>query len=93
MSVSSEAQDHQDQTHPRAARPTFPPLLDTAAVADVLSVSSRHIQRLVAERRIPFLRVGRFIRFDPAELSVWVDAQRVEVRRPDIRPSSIEPVE
>jgi hypothetical protein len=48
---------------------------------------------LVAERRIPFLRVGRFIRFDPAELSVWVDAQRVEVRRPDIRPSSIEPVE
>jgi hypothetical protein len=34
----------------------------------------------VAERRIPFLKVGRFVRFDPGELNVWLDDHRVDVR-------------
>lgn len=42
------------------------PLLDIGAVAEALGVTPRHIQRLVSERRIPFLKVGRFVRFDPA---------------------------
>jgi excisionase family DNA binding protein len=52
-------------------------LLDIHGVAEVLSVTPRHIQRLVAERRIPYLKIGRFVRFDRAELSVWLDQQRV----------------
>jgi hypothetical protein len=35
----------------------------------------------VAERRIPFFKVGKFVRFDPGELDVWLDQQRVEMRR------------
>jgi excisionase family DNA binding protein len=58
------------------------PLLDTEAVAEVLGVTPRHIRRLVTERRIPFLKVGRFIRFDAAALNVWLDEQRVEPVRP-----------
>jgi excisionase family DNA binding protein len=54
------------------------PLLDADAVAQALGVTRRHVQRLVSERRIPFLKVGRFVRFDPAELNVWLDRQRVE---------------
>ena len=54
------------------------PLLDIDAVALALGVTRRHVQRLVAERRIPFLKVGRFVRFDPAALNVWLDQQRVE---------------
>lgn len=57
-------------------------LIDVHDLADVLDVTPRHIQRLVAERRIPFLKVGRFVRFDPAELNVWLDEQRVAVVRP-----------
>ena len=57
------------------------PLMDMDAVAASLNVSRRHVQRLVSERRIPFLKVGRFVRFDPAELSVWLDQQRVEAVR------------
>jgi hypothetical protein len=34
----------------------------------------------VAERRIPFFKVGKFVRFDPGELDVWLDQQRVKVR-------------
>ena len=58
------------------------PLIDIHGVAEVLGVTPRHIQRLVAERRIPYLKVGRFVRFDRAELSVWLDQQRREVRHP-----------
>jgi excisionase family DNA binding protein len=47
-------------------------------VAEALGVTSRHVQRLVSERRIPFLKVGRFVRFDPGALNVWLDQQRVE---------------
>ena len=28
----------------------------------------------LAERRVPFLRVGRFIRFDPAKIATWLDS-------------------
>jgi len=57
------------------------PLLNIDAVAEALGVTPRHIQRLVSERRIPFLKVGRFVRFDPGALNVWLDQQRVEPAR------------
>ena len=57
------------------------PLLDVDAVALVLGVTRRHLQRLVAERRIPYLKIGQFVRFDPAVLNVWLDEQRVEPMR------------
>ena len=53
-------------------------LLDIAGVADALGITRRYVQRLVAERRIPFLKVGRFVWVDPAELNLWLDQQRVE---------------
>jgi len=56
-------------------------LLDTDEVAVALRVTPRLVRRLVAERRIPFVKVGRFVRFDPGELDVWLDQQRVEVVR------------
>jgi excisionase family DNA binding protein len=57
------------------------PLLDTDELAKVLCVTPRHVRRLVAERRIPFVKVGRFVRFDPGELDIWLDQQRVDVVR------------
>jgi excisionase family DNA binding protein len=53
-------------------------LLDTDGVAEVLGITPRHVRRLVAERRIPFFKVGRFVRFDPGELDVWLDLHRVD---------------
>jgi excisionase family DNA binding protein len=63
-----------------AGRPRTP-LLDTEAVAEALGVTPSHVRRLVAERRIPFVKVGRFVRFDPGALDIWVDQQTVEVKR------------
>jgi excisionase family DNA binding protein len=57
------------------------PLLDIEAVAGALAVTPRHVQRLVSERRIPYLKVGRFVRFDPNELNVWLETLRVAPER------------
>jgi excisionase family DNA binding protein len=58
------------------------PLLDISAVAEVLGASRRHVQRLVSEKRIPYFKVGRLIRFDASELSVWLEERRVEMHVP-----------
>lgn len=52
------------------------PLLDLPAVAERLGVNHRHVRRLVAERRIPFLKWGHLLRFDPTELEAWLDRAR-----------------
>ena len=64
--------------------PTEPPsrrdrLLSIAEVADHLGVDVRHIRRLVHERRIPYIKWGHLLRFDPVELQEWIDGHR---RRP-----------
>ena len=57
-------------------RRTAEPLLDLPAVAERLGVNQRHVRRLVAERRIPYLKWGHLLRFDPAEVEAWLDRAR-----------------
>ena len=52
------------------------PLLDIDGVAGYLGVSVRHIRRLVAERRIPFIKWGSKLHFDPDEIDAWIDSHR-----------------
>jgi excisionase family DNA binding protein len=60
-----------------ATTPTeLPALIDLPAVALRLGVNERHIRRLVAERRIPYIKWGHLLRFDPAEIDAWLDAYR-----------------
>ena len=55
----------------------LPQLLTMDQLAERLGVTRRHVRRLVDERRVPFLRVGRFIRFDQAEIADWLNCNRV----------------
>ncbi len=73
--------NRQPQAPPMPTPTVDAPLLDMDTVAQALGVTRRHVQRLVSERRIPFLKVGRFVRFDPASLNVWLEGQRVEPER------------
>jgi excisionase family DNA binding protein len=57
------------------------PLLDINSVATQLGTSVRHIRRLVAEKRIPYLKVGHLVRFDPTELEVWLQRSRCDADR------------
>ena len=63
----------------RQGPPAAEQLLDIAAVARRLGVGERHVRRLVFERRIPYLKWGRLIRFDPKDLERWLDGQRQDV--------------
>ena len=58
------------------------PPINVAEAAIYAGLSERFIRRLVAERRIPFIRVaGTRIRFAPSDLDEWIQAQRVEAKR------------
>ncbi len=54
--------------------------MDLPTVAKYLGVGERHIRRLVQERRIPFIKWGHPLRFDPDEIDAWVDTKRVSCR-------------
>lgn len=53
-----------------------PARYDMEAVATRLGVQVRHVRRLGSERRIPFIKWGRLLRFDPNEIEAWLDAAR-----------------
>jgi excisionase family DNA binding protein len=77
MRAARTDEGHQSTT---GVTTTRDPLLDVDAVAVTLGVTPRHIRRLVAERRIPFFKVGKFVRFDPGALGLWLDQTRVDVQ-------------
>ncbi len=54
------------------------PMLDIDALAQQLSVSERFVRRLIEERRIPFHKVGKYVRFEQADVDRWVADRRVE---------------
>jgi excisionase family DNA binding protein len=53
-------------------------LLTVAEVAEVLGTSQRFPRRLIEERRIRFVRVGRYVRIPESALREFIAAGRVE---------------
>lgn len=39
------------------------------------------MRRLVAERRMAYVKVGKYIRFDPMDLDKWVSDRRIDPHR------------
>jgi len=54
----------------------LPHLLTIEELADHLGVTVRHVRRLIAEKRVPYVKWRRFIRFDPDEIGRWLDDAR-----------------
>ena len=48
-------------------------LWTSAETAQWLTVPERMVRRLVAERRIPYVKVGRYVRFRPQDVKEWRD--------------------
>jgi len=59
------------------------PLIDIGALAERLGVTERFVRRLVEERRVSYHKIGKFVRFDPNEISDWIANTRIEKRRGD----------
>lgn len=52
------------------------PLWKVEDVAGHLGVSQPTVRNYIRTRGLPYKRVGRHLRFRPAEVAAWVDAQR-----------------
>lgn len=59
----------------------LPQLLTIDQLAEQLGITVRHVRRLIAERRVPYLKIGKPVRFDPAEIAGWLDGSRVTCSR------------
>ena len=55
-------------------------LLTVEEAADRLGTSVRFVRRLIAERRIAYVKVGRHVRLDPTDVEAFIAASRVQVR-------------
>ena len=53
-------------------------LLTVEEAAERLGTSVRFVRRLVAERRIAYVKVGRHVRLDLADVEAFIAAARVE---------------
>jgi excisionase family DNA binding protein len=52
------------------------PLLDAAGAAELLNVPKTWVLAEARADRIPHLRLGRYVRFDPDELHDWWTTSR-----------------
>jgi excisionase family DNA binding protein len=55
---------------------TVPHPLTIDQLAEHLGITTRHVRRLIAERRVPYLKVDKLVRFDPSEIAGWLDQRR-----------------
>ena len=68
---------------PAEARSAGSRLLTIEKAAEVLGVTPRMVRRLTASRRLPFVKVGRLVRFRDADLAKFIEEGTVPaVRRP-----------
>ena len=72
-------------TRSKAETGTVTRLIGVSDLAAILNVDERHIYRLVAERRIPYIKWGHLLRFDAHEVQGWLDGNRVEPLPPTRR--------
>jgi excisionase family DNA binding protein len=60
-----------------ASTDTIPELMSIEQLAQRLGITVRHVRRLVAEKRVPYYKVGRLVRFNGEEIKVWLESRRV----------------
>lgn len=52
------------------------PLLSAEQVAELLGVSERYVWRLGRDGELPRVNVGRYVRFDPADLRAFIEQRK-----------------
>jgi excisionase family DNA binding protein len=54
----------------------IPQLITIDQLADRLGVTERYVRRLVAEKRVPYRKLGKLVRFAEHEIAAWLDTTR-----------------
>lgn len=66
-----------ESRQPDVARLDDTPLWDVGQVARYLNISVATVRAWVLNREIPFLKIGRLVRFVPADIVAWKEQRRV----------------
>ena len=66
-------------------------LLSIDQVAQRLGVTVRHVRRLVFERRIPYVKWGHLLRFDPVAVRQFIEENTREPTVATVRASRLDP--
>ena len=57
------------------------PLMTVEQAGEYLGTGTRFIRRLITERRISFIKIGKYVRLERSTLDAFVDAGRVHSQR------------
>ncbi|MEV0154133.1 helix-turn-helix domain-containing protein [Micromonospora sp. NPDC050686] len=60
-------------------------MLTVEQAAQRLGTGVRFVRRIVAERRIRFYKVGKYVRFHPDDLTDYICQGRIDAIRPVLR--------
>ena len=55
-------------------------LLSPQELSDVLSISIETVYAWTSQKRIPYIKMGRLVRFNMDEVNKWLERQRVTAR-------------
>lgn len=55
-------------------------LMTVSDVAEILAVSKSMVYKLVEEREIPFVKIGKILRFKREDVEAWIESQRIEAQ-------------
>ena len=53
-------------------------LLNKCQLAEYLGLKVYTIDSWVSQRRVPFIKLGKCVRFDPDEIELWLKERKVE---------------
>jgi excisionase family DNA binding protein len=67
------------------AKPAASGMIGVDELASELGVTVRYVRRVVAERRIRYVKVGHLVRFERQAIDSWIEANKVEAIVPGPR--------
>ncbi|MCP4087110.1 MAG: helix-turn-helix domain-containing protein [Actinomycetia bacterium] len=60
-------------------------LFGIADLARHLGVTERFVRRLIAERRLTYCKIGKFVRFHPDDVEDWINRNRIQAHESEQR--------
>jgi excisionase family DNA binding protein len=52
-------------------------MLNVHELSKELGISESGIYQWISQRKIPFVKIGRTVRFDPEEISKWLSEKKI----------------
>jgi excisionase family DNA binding protein len=66
------------------------PLLTTEELCKMLKTRESFIRNLRSQGRIPYVKVGRLVRYRPEDISAWLKGQSARIVSPEVEQKSEE---